>query len=110
MQITGCPWYNILNNPNYAEAFAYVAPHVQDRDFYIEDCDDNDENNGEQSDTVLILLNLGSIPDEVARQFQMKQNFSKQFKKIMETYKKRFTREYGVDWEFSSPAKIKRYS
>lgn len=70
--ITGCPWYSILNNPSYAEDFAYIAPHIVDRDFYIEDCDDDDENNGEQSDLVLILLNLGSIPDQVAKQFKLR--------------------------------------
>lgn len=88
ISITGCPWYNILNNPNYAEDFAYIAPHVADRDFYIEDCDDDDENNGEQSDLVLILLNLGSIPDFVARQFSMRQNFSGKFKDLMLAYNK----------------------
>ena len=81
VQITGIPWYNILNNPAYAEAFAYIAPHVKERDFYIEDCDDDDENNGEQSDLVLILLNLGAIPDFVAKQFSLRHNFSIKFRK-----------------------------
>lgn len=79
IEIQGCPWYNMLNCPNYASDFAYIAPHVKDRDFYIEDCDDDDENNGEQSDLVLILLNLGAIPDFVARKFSLRHNFAGQF-------------------------------
>lgn len=86
INITGCPWYNILNNPNYAEEFAYIAPHIVDRDFYIEDEDDDDENNGEQSDLVLILLNLGAVPDYVARKFKLKPNFSKKIKDMMIYY------------------------
>jgi hypothetical protein len=85
--ITGCPWYNILNNPNYAEDFAYIAPHIKDRDFYIEDEDDDDENNGEQSDLVLILLNLGAVPDCVAKEFKLKPNFSGKIKDLMIQYK-----------------------
>ena len=34
------PFYNIQSNPEYAELFAYVGPHVRDRNLYIKDCDD----------------------------------------------------------------------
>lgn len=63
------------SNPNYAEAFAYVGPHVKDRSEYIKDCDDGDghedghtshndgdEHISEQSDLVLIILNMGALP------------------------------------------------
>jgi len=69
--IQGTPWYNILTNERYAEQFGYVGPHVKDRDFYIKDIDDDEENNCEQSDLVIILLNLGSIPDDVASKFEL---------------------------------------
>lgn len=110
ISITGCPWYNILNNNDYAESFAYVPPHTIDRDFYIEDCDSDDENNGEQSDLVLILLNLGSIPDYVASKFSMRQNFSGKFKQIMQDYKTIFKEQRGVDWNFSNRQNIKKYN
>lgn len=96
--ITGCPWYNILNNPLYAEAFAYIPPHVVDRDFYIEDCDDDDENNGEQSDVVLILLNLGSIPDYVAQKFTLRQGFSASIFGVMHDYKELFHGTHNIEW------------
>ena len=62
----GCPWYNILANPVYQAQFCYFGAYVGDREALIEDADDEDGNNAEQSDLVMILLNLSSIPDEVA--------------------------------------------
>jgi hypothetical protein len=64
--ILGTPWYNILSNPRYAEDFAYIGAHIAKREMYIVDNDDNDDNNCEQSDIVMILLNLSAIPDDVA--------------------------------------------
>jgi hypothetical protein len=107
--ISGCPWYNILDNPAYAEAFAYIAPHVKERDFYIEDCDDDDENNGEQSDVVLILLNLGSIPDYVAQKFTLRQGFAASIHGVMRDYKELFQRTHGVKWEHSRNETIARF-
>ena len=61
--VLGTPWYSVLSNPSYAEDFCYVGAHVEEREMYIKDDDDNDDNNCEQSDIVMILLNLSSIPD-----------------------------------------------
>lgn len=74
---------------------------MKDRDYYIEDCDDNDDNNGEQSDLVLILLNLGSIPDYVARKFSLRQDFSGLFFAFMHDYKNQFEEQHSVRWEYS---------
>ncbi len=63
---------------------------MKEPDFYIEDCDDDDENNGEQSDVVLILLNLGSIPDYMAQKFTLRHDFSAIFQAVMPDYKELF--------------------
>jgi len=47
VSIQGTPWYNILTNQRYAEQFGYISPCVMDRDYYIKDADDDDDNNGE---------------------------------------------------------------
>lgn len=83
---------------------------MKDRDFYIEDCDDDDENNGEQSDLVLILLNLGAIPDFVARKFSLRQNFAGQFLGKMHDYKNKFEEDQGVKWEYSHRDTIRRFT
>lgn len=64
--IQGTPWYSILSNPLYSEPFCYIGAHIDEREKLIKDDDDNDDNNCEQSDIIMILLNLSNIPDEVA--------------------------------------------
>lgn len=39
--IQGTPWYAIMCNDNYVNDFAWMGPHVKDRDHYIKD-DDKD--------------------------------------------------------------------
>jgi len=69
--IQGTPWYQILSNPQYAEDFNYIGAFIQEREKMIKDGDDDDGdgNSVEQSDMVMLLLNLSSIPDEVAQKF-----------------------------------------
>ena len=38
-QISGTPWYQILSNPEYAEAFYYIGANVEDRGKLIKDGD-----------------------------------------------------------------------
>ena len=64
--IIGSPWYNILANPDYQDKFCYLGAYIEDREILIEDGDDEGDNNSEQSDLVMLLLSLSSIPDEVA--------------------------------------------
>jgi hypothetical protein len=83
--IQGTPWYVIMSNSNYAEYFNYIGPHVKEREKLIEDGDKErmvkDENGKptkemaleckrdrwEQSDLVLIIMNLAYLPDKVIR-------------------------------------------
>lgn len=67
--VQGTPWYSILSNPEYVESFAYFGAYIDEREKLIKDGDVGDENNCEQSDIVMILLNLSAIPDEVAQKF-----------------------------------------
>jgi len=54
-----------LSNPAYYDTFAYLGPHIDERDKLIRDGDG--DGNCEQSDIVNILLNLSAIPDEVVK-------------------------------------------
>ena len=65
-QVTGTPWYQILSNPDYADAMYYIGAHVEGREKYIKDGDEDEGNDCEQSDIVMILLNLACIPDDIA--------------------------------------------
>ena len=59
------PWYSILSNQQYSDAFNYYGAHINEREKLIKDGDDQEGNDCEQSDIVNILLNLGVIPDKV---------------------------------------------
>jgi hypothetical protein len=64
--IQGTPWYQILSNPEYVEEFYYIGAHILGREDLIKDGDYDEGNDCEQSDIVMILLNLACIPDEIA--------------------------------------------
>jgi hypothetical protein len=81
--IAGTPWYNILCNSSYVEDFAWLGPHVKDRNLYIKDIDNDPETAHLQSDAVSVLLNLGSIPDFVASQFLLGSEFAVNFMGLM---------------------------
>lgn len=75
--IQGTPWYQVLSNPKYSTMFYYIGAFVDEREKLIEDHQCEKEvldNQGkfnayakrirhEQSDMVVILLNLAYIPD-----------------------------------------------
>jgi hypothetical protein len=84
--IQGTAWYVVMSNSSYAESFNYIGPHIKEREKLIEDGDKDrfkvDENTGkktniltdeckrdrwEQSDLVLIIMNLAFLPDEVVK-------------------------------------------
>lgn len=73
--ITGTPWYQILSNPEYADAFYYIGANVADREKLIKDGDYDEGNDCEQSDIVMILLNLACVPDDIAQRFDFKPGF-----------------------------------
>lgn len=72
--IQGTPWYSVLSNPKYANLFYYIGAHVNERYKIIEDGAIDQEEDGnttpeqqqtraEQSDMIVLLLNLAYIPD-----------------------------------------------
>jgi len=63
--IQGTAWYDVLSNKKYTEDFQYIGAHIEEREKLINTRLDNDYD-FEQSDVVIILLNLSCIPDEVA--------------------------------------------
>jgi len=79
--IQGTPWYTVLSNIKYQNSFNYIGAFIEEREKLIEDGfvdDDIVGNDGEftdagkrlryeQSDMVMILLNLAVIPDEVVK-------------------------------------------
>jgi hypothetical protein len=73
--VQGTPWYQILSNQRYANEFYYVGAFVNEREKIIEDGYSESKNDShsewekkircEQSDMIMILLNLAFIPDEI---------------------------------------------
>lgn len=74
----GTPWYTVLSNDAYKEDFSYIGAHVTEREKLIED--DNDPGADldkltedqirikcEQSDLVIMLLNIACVPDSVVK-------------------------------------------
>lgn len=74
--IQGTPWYAIMCNPVYVEDFAWLGPHVKDRKLYIKDMYNDENLNEQQSDVVSVMMNLGSIPDDVAKKIDLGRNFT----------------------------------
>lgn len=70
-KIRNIPWYNIQFMPSYIQAFAYIDPHVKNRDAYLTDGDDDQSNNKYQSDIVSIFLNLSAIPGECIKDLEI---------------------------------------
>lgn len=80
--LQGIPYYNILANPDYAKKFYYIDTSQPCREAQIKDDDDNEDNDLEQSDLVVLLLNLGCIPQQAAIQ-KFEPGFNITFKKFM---------------------------
>jgi len=72
LPIQGTPWYQLLSNKIYSTQFHYIGAFVGERDKLIEDgfADHSDPAmqkhvRMEQSDMVVVLLNLAYIPDKI---------------------------------------------
>jgi hypothetical protein len=70
----------------YSDDFYYIGAHVDERDKLIKDGDEEEGNDCEQSDIVMILLNLSCIPDEIAQRFDFKPGFQEEFLSNMRKY------------------------
>ena len=58
-----------MRNPNYHKAFQYLSPYIEDRNSYITDGNDIEEDNCYQSDLVRIVLNLAFLKEEDVKGF-----------------------------------------
>lgn len=67
--MVGVHSYDILANPDYAEAFSYIPCNVPNRKDLIIDSDDDDEDNEAQSNLTRIALNVGYLTSEVIKDF-----------------------------------------
>jgi hypothetical protein len=98
-----------MSNPKYVDDFCYIGPHFPDRNKIIREVEFDTSNNYQQSDVVLILTNLGAIPDFVARKFHLSRNFAVDFMGYMDEYKTQFEEKNGIKWEYSNEKLIERY-
>jgi len=92
----------MLSNPQYSNDFYYIGAFVSEREKLIEVGfkAEDDHVIFEQSDMLMILLNLSYIPDEVVQKINFTPGWQKEFKANMEEYKKKFMREHEVEWQF----------
>ena len=120
--IQGTPWYQILSNAKYAHLFNYIGAFVNEREKLIEDgFKDKVDNHGhmteeckrhrvEQSDLVMILLNLGYIPDSVVHKIHFKQGWGQQFFRDMADFKEEYAQKNGKEWSFQTEETEKEYA
>jgi hypothetical protein len=79
--VQGTPWYTVLSNMKYQIAFNYIGAFIDEREKLIEDgfgeAEGREMNRDEkalryeQSDMVMILLNLAVIPDSVVKSMDL---------------------------------------
>jgi hypothetical protein len=85
LTITGTPWYNVMSNPQYVNAFCFVPSYVGEREKIINDGFSEPEPTSpnyelekkykcEQSDLVMILLQLAYIPDVIIQDVDFTQS------------------------------------
>lgn len=103
----GTPWYSILSNSKYSHLFYYVGAFVDEREKLIEidpreeaklNPDEDGEFNAEdaavikeQSDMIVVLLNLACIPDAVVKTIDFEAGWQKRFKLHMNNWKLNWT-------------------
>lgn len=80
-----------------------------EREKLIIDQDSEQQNSFEQSDVVLLLLNLASIPDKVAKQFDFRPGFSEKLTSNMNKYKRQFEEKTGNKWTFIDSLMLKAF-
>lgn len=107
----GTPWYQMLSNPKYQNDFNYIGANIQEREKLIEDgqvdmedadgeiVDEQHELRCEQSNMVMILLNLAIIPDEVVKKIDFNPGWSRRFLKLMQAFRKEWNEDKAHDPE-----------
>lgn len=113
----GTPWYQVLSNPNYSSAFQYIGAFVEGRERLIDDgwadqsytCPRRRKRmfsetcrriRYEQSDMVMILLNLSYIPDDVIRHIDFEPGWQRRFHGAMRGYKEFFQQQMRRPWKY----------
>lgn len=132
-EMQGTPWYQVLSNPNYSQAFFYIGAFIEEREKLIEDgterdyvvikeqtaqgvkqikevCNECKCKRHEQSDMVMILLNLSYIPDDVVKNLDFDPGWQKRFHAIMRSYKEYFQQQMRRQWCFQNKELEEEYS
>lgn len=90
--LQGVHTYDILANPLYTDDFQYFSADLVDRQKYIIDDDEDEENDNAQSDLVRVVLNLAFLSEEEAKNFSFdKKQYAKQVKGITDKIGKGFS-------------------
>ncbi len=77
----GAHCYDILASEQYAKDFQYYSPALgEERNSYIKDDDEDEDNDMMQSDIVKIILNLAYLPISIAKSFTFDKEFYKKAK------------------------------
>jgi len=118
--IQGTPWYTVLSNQYYMEAFGYVGAYVEEREKLIEDgyadvvdsegkmTPENIERRCEQSDMVFLLLNLAVVPDDVIKECDFSvHGWASKFKDSMNDFKAKW--EHG-EWKYQDADLEEKYA
>jgi len=63
----------------------------------------------EQSDEIMILLNLSYIPDVVVKKIDFKPGWSTRFKIHMIDFKVDFKKEHNCEWQYQNEELEKKY-
>lgn len=119
--IQGTPWYTVLSNQAYTEAFGYIGAYVEEREKLIEDGfadvtgpngemdEKHKEQRCEQSDMVFLLMNLAVVPDEVIKKTNFHiHGWAEIFKHNMDEYKRNWQGEGR--WKYQDAELEERYT
>ena len=117
--IQGSPWYTILASQSYRKQFQFIGANIHEREKLIEDgypdVDYKDEPSHyklEQSDMIMVLLNLASIPDSVVKNTDYTvPGWSKVFHNDMDKYASEFNQRQpqSVDFKITADDKPDNY-
>jgi len=95
----------------------YIGSFIAQREKYIETGEPEDNPmtkeqmtlKFEQSDQVLILMNLAIIPHEVVKKTKFNPGWQAEFKQNMIDYKQTFTAEHLTEWKYQDDDLEQRY-
>lgn len=73
--MAGTHSYDILANELYLDDFQYFSPSKPDRNEYIKDDDEDEDNDAAQSDLVKMVLNLAFMPRDRGQNFTFDKSF-----------------------------------